>query len=218
MLKNRFLLALPAASLAAAAHAQIVVGQIDTFNSSTAGWQGASPLWVAGGGPGGAADAFMQLTSTGGAGAGGRMAAYNGIQWSGNYTAAGVTGIDLDFRNLGANPLEMRLTLFDSTLATQWVSTNSYSLAVGSAWQHAIFSLVPGNFVQVAGTATFAQTMAGVGRLMFRHDPAPPSSTGVPIVATLGVDNVRALPVPEPATLGVVGLGLLFLRRRRRQG
>jgi hypothetical protein len=105
---------LAAATLAVPAHA-VSVGQIDTFSSGVQGWSaGGGPLGqsppvppavVGTGGPGGVGDAFLQITSDGNAGAGGRLVAMNILgQWSGNYTAAGVTGIAMKLKT-SARPI-----------------------------------------------------------------------------------------------------------------
>ncbi|HVT13400.1 MAG TPA: PEP-CTERM sorting domain-containing protein [Fimbriimonadaceae bacterium] len=201
--------------LAVGAQAQIVVGQTDTFPVDTMSWQGAHPSWVSTGGPGGAGDSFLQLVSTGGSGPGSNMALNNSSQWSGDYTSAGVGSISADFENLGDTQLIMRLTFFDSNDSTQWVSSSFITLDPGTGWQHFTYAIDPGQFIQTEGTTSFADTMSNVHRMMFRHDPVG-SSGGTSIVATLGVDNIHAAPVPEPASLAVVGLGVLALLRRRR--
>ena len=89
----------------APAHA-VSVGLTDTFAGvSTAGWStgGASPVppaAQAGGGPAGAADPYLLLSAIGHAGAGGRLVAFSGAQWAGDYLQAGVSAISLDANNL----------------------------------------------------------------------------------------------------------------------
>jgi hypothetical protein len=199
------------AALAVTGGAQAIVnGQIDTFSSDIASWSGAAPTWIS---TGGTPAGYLQLTSSGGSGSGGRMAGFNTAQWSGNFATAGVTSIGVDMENTGQNQVEMRLTFF-ALDSTQWVSNNSLVLNPGSGWVHVNYALNAGNFTSSNGGATsFASTMTGVIRMMLRHDPLPVSSTGVPIVAQIGIDNVQA--VPEPASLTAVGLGLVALLRRR---
>ena len=66
------------------------------------------PANVTDGGPSGAGDNYMQLTSLGGAGAGSRLVAINLSQWAGNYTSLGFTSISMDLRNLGDTDLSIR--------------------------------------------------------------------------------------------------------------
>lgn len=205
-------------SIGCMAQAQVSSGQTDTFASNTQNWSGANPSWISSGGAGGATDGFLQLISVGGvSGANSKMAGYNTAQWSGNYTAAGVGAISVDFNNLAQNALEMRLVFFDAGASTQWVSSASAVLPASPGWNHFVFTIDPAQFVRTSGTSSFAATLGSAGRMMFRHDPGPPSSSGVMIAATLGVDNVHAVPVPEPASICAVSLGILALVRRRRR-
>src|SRR5687768_16581449 len=101
----RAALALAAAlALPPAGSAQITFGQTDTFQGGTTmGWAtGAAPANLTvptGGGPGGAADRFLRVESTGGGGAGGRPVFFNRAQWLGNYNTAGVSAIEMDLFN-----------------------------------------------------------------------------------------------------------------------
>src|SRR5688572_13016102 len=97
-----------AMSASGAVHA-VSVGQADTFSGGIAGWfAGGGPLGqvppvppavVGSGGPSGAGDSFLQLTSNGSEGPGGRLVGMNAAQWAGNYAAAGVNAISMDLRN-----------------------------------------------------------------------------------------------------------------------
>src|SRR5712671_1482364 len=86
------------------AQAGIVLNQIDTFQDGTlANWTNgagaADPINIATGGPTGAGDHYLQVTSNGGNFAGSKLTVFNTVQWSGNYTAAGVTFVEMDFKN-----------------------------------------------------------------------------------------------------------------------
>ena len=52
-------------------------------------------------------------SAVGGAGAGNRLTVINIDQWSGDYTAAGISAISMDLRNLGTTDLNIRLYLED---------------------------------------------------------------------------------------------------------
>ena len=109
----------------------LTLNQVDTFTSgTTANWiQGVSApagaLTVVPGGPAGAADNFLQITSDG-SGPGGRLTAFNQTQWVGNYSAAGINVIEMDLRApAGATqPLSMRVAFRNgnSGYATPWSS------------------------------------------------------------------------------------------------
>ena len=202
--------------LAAGSLAQITLGQVDDFEDGTVmGWGGGTTITnQANGGPLGAGDNFLQVQSFGGIGGGSRWAAFNDLQWTGNYLAAGVTAVSLHMRNLGNNPLDIRLVAFDFTGGdNRWTSTVSQSLPVGGGWQWMTFSLAQADLTLVQGTTTYADLITDVDRLMFRHQAGAPDAQGDPIAALAGMDNITA--VPEPASLVALGIGALLLRRRR---
>jgi hypothetical protein len=201
-----------------AALAQITLGQLDDFQDGTLmNWGGGASLQnMPDGGPGGLSDRFLQVQSFGGIGGGSRLATFNSVQWSGDYTAAGVTHIDVWLRNLGQTDLQMRVVLFDLTGTDErWTSTVAHNLPVGGAWQRLKFSLLEQDLTRVQGSGTYANLMADVDRLMFRHQAGIPDAEGDSIAAIAGIDNVRAA-VPEPASLAAFALGSLALLRRKR--
>jgi len=202
--------------LAAAASARaIVIGTLDTFQDlTTQSWMGALPQNIASGGPAGAGDAFLEATSTGGAGPGSRLAVNNlDPRWNGDYLAAGVTSLELDMVNFGTTPLEMRAVFF-STSGARYTSTTALILPTDGLWHHLAFSLDEASLTRVLGSDTYAQCMSSVARLMFRHDSGSPSSGGTPIATTAGFDNILAVPAPGGALLMLVA-GLGAARRRR---
>ena len=93
----------------------VIVGQIDDFqDGTTANWTngaiiGITPVTnIATGGPAGAGDRFIQITSDG-SGPGGRLTVFNRDQWLGDYVSGGIKAVEVDLRNQGAVNLSIRL-------------------------------------------------------------------------------------------------------------
>jgi hypothetical protein len=182
---------------------------------------------VSTGGPAGAGDAFLQLTSIGGGGPGSRLSVLNDDQWAGNYLATGVYSISMDVNNLGPDELSLRL-LFEAFPDGEVVpsdvalTANTVVVAAGSGWRRISFEVNPWNLVS-AGLGTPVGALSAVDVVRIFHNPAPTfpgPGMGIPAVtATLGVDNVVAM-VPEPRTVTLVLMGglLVIAARRRRTG
>jgi hypothetical protein len=207
--------------------AAVSVGQVDTFeDGTTQGWlvgllgatSPAPPANQASGGPAGADDNFLLLTAIGGVGAGNRLVVINLGQWAGDYTAAGVTAIRMDLRNLGDTELSLRMFIENPTAGPPTdtaFSTTPFVLAPGSGWQSAVFPIAAADLTAGAGSVATALSTATAIRIF--HSAAA-GFPGEPIVAQLGVDNITA--VPEPGAAWLMGLGLAGLaagavRRRR---
>ena len=203
------------------AHA-VSLGQIATLqDGSTLGWRAGPahplpPTVITTGGPGGAGDAYLQLQAIGGAGPASRLAAENILQWTGDYTAAGVTALTLDAFNFGPSDLSLRL-LFDgsdgSNFARAW-STTPVLLPAGSGWQPLRFAITAADLTaEGGGSIDLALSQTYSVRLF--HGAAS-NFPGGAVVATLGVDNITAVPEPAAALLMALGLGALLMLRRRR--
>ena len=212
----------------AAGPAQVALNQVDTFEGGTTqGWtQGAGApvgsLVVATGGPAGPADHFLQVTARGGFGAGSRLTTFNQAQWTGDYNAAGVTMIELDFRAPTSNPqaLSMRIGFRDA-IGSGYVS-NAFTVPADGVWRHAVFHLTNAEFTPVGGpSASLSDFLSSVPEMRILHATAPTLNGGDPIAAVVGIDNIKAsfTPVPEPASVlavaAVVTVAARPLLRRR---
>lgn len=196
----------------------VTVGQTDTFeDGTTQGWtvnllgmgvHPAPPANIPDGGPGGAGDNFLQLTSIGGGSAGSRLTAINLAQWSGDYVAAGVQAIAMSVNNTGSSDLSLRLFFEDpmgGPPANAAFSTNAVLVGAGSGWQTIVFAVRPQDLTAQTGSVLAALTGATAIRL---YHSATPTFPGESLVAQLGVDNIGALAaIPEPATWAMLILG-----------
>jgi hypothetical protein len=213
---------------AATAQGQVLLGQIDQFTSDDQGWSSgadivhpAPPEQVPDAGPGGLGDGALQIEAVGGSGPGSRLVAINRSQWTGDFLEAGVTGIRLDLRNVGATDLTVRLS-FAGFLGSTWFSTTeSVFLPSASGWQTAEFSLTEADMTRVQGAASYAATFADISEMRILHNPAPDLRGAPGTIGLLLVDNITA--VPEPGATATVVMGLagaagVWLQRRARAG
>jgi len=146
------------------------------------------------------------------------LGATNVLQWSGDYASAGVTALRFDLNNQGPDPVALRISLFGPA-ASAFTTIHEAVLPAASGWVAVTFALDEDSLVRTSGTFTLAQTLASVAKLLIRHDPDPLSPPGEHnfVSATLGIDNVAAVPEPAAGPLFAVGLAALAhaLRRRR---
>ena len=211
-------LALGAATTFAAPALAITLGMSDSFQSGTdGGWSAGPasvnpPAVVASGGPAGAGDGYLLITASGGVGAGSRLTAIAGAQWSGDYGAADVDGITLDVQNFGSTTLQLRLWLAGPAGSTA-LSSTAVTVPAGSGWTAARFAL---DASALTGSAQNAlAVLADVQQLRLFHSSSA-AFPGEAIVAALGVDNISAVPEVPAAWLMVPGLLAIGALRKRR--
>ena len=200
----------------------ITPGQVDDFEDGTLrnwanGGGAPAPVNITTGGPAGANDNYLRITSLGGFGgfgdAGSRLTIFNRSQWLGNYIAAGVNAIEVDLLNLGATNLSIRLAFLGALPSFSGAPaylTAAAVLPASSGWMHFTFSLGPGNLVAIGGPAapnTFFSS--GIAEVRFINEAGATNIRGDPVAAQLGIDNIRA--VPEPSATSFVALGVLFV-------
>jgi hypothetical protein len=185
---------------------------LSSFNNfedgTTQSWAGgSSPINVAGGQ---ASNNALEISASGG-----NLATLsNSTDWTGNFTAAGVTGIKAWFKNTGTNPLGIRLVLFSaSNQSIRWTSSTALVLS-GSDWVQHTFSISQSDLTSVGASASYASSLSSVTRMMFRHDPVAPTANGSQVTGSMRIDNIQA--VPEPASIVALGGAMLALSRRRK--
>ncbi len=189
----------------------ITAGHTDDFqDGTTLNWSGGGgEANIATGGPAGAGDKYLQYTSNS------NLATYNLNQWAGDYAAPAITDVSADLMDLPTqSPLSMRIVLFGPT-GSRWTSTTATSIPADGQWHHVVFSIRQADLINVLNSGdTYAQTVGGVSRLMFRHDTVG-SSGGSPFTGSAGLDNVTAVAAPEPTSLALLAMAGLLLKRKR---
>ena len=189
----------------------LILGQTDDFQDGTAqNWgTGAGPASnITDGGPGGSGDHYLQYTSSGGGGTDSRMVVFNSSQWQGDYNSAGITGISVDLDNLGTQALSIRLAFFVSR-TTGFVTTTPVALSASANWQHTTFALTPANFTTIGSPGAFSTLLSNFTGQLRILSSSSPSLLGDSVSATIGIDNVQAIPEPNTYLMVVVGLLLL---------
>lgn len=191
---GRVALLIGAIALAAAPAHAIVRGQTQDFSAGIGGWERGQ---IATPGLDGPDDPYLFVPF----GEGNRIVTFERSIWAGDYLAAGVDEIALLVRNLGATDLVARLAIGDNGAPLQggsWYATDGVPLPAGSGWQPVSFSLAPDALVNVQGTASAEQVLAGVSTLRILH-ANDPAAIGDVLTGSLGVDAITAVPEPGAA-------------------
>jgi hypothetical protein len=215
-----------AAVVPSGGRADILFGQTDAFqDGTTQSWTNGAPapdpINVPNGGPAGAGDHYLQVTATG-SGAGGRLTVFNRNQWHGNFLAAGVSAVEMDLKNFGTTPLEMRLALKAGVGAgaAGYATTTPFLLPVDGQWHHATFVLDAAHLTQLNSTTlTLPTLLSNVAEFRVLNSTSP-ALNGDFIVGQFGVDDVHAtaaVPAPGGLVLLLTGGGLLAACARRRR-
>lgn len=219
----RFALTLVAIGACAARAGAATPGFVEDFTAGSAGFQPSSTVThVASGGVGGAGDPYIQISSDP---LTGFVAAFSAVaEVTGNLPADGVTGYSFWLRDTGANDdLEIHVGV-GIAFVNVWLSIPGFNPPDGQ-WQRFGVDLTdPSQWVQIIGSGTFQEALAGSNRLLFRHDVPPLVQLPEAVVGEFGLDRITVLPrkVPSLATWGgsvlaaaLLAVGALGLARRR---
>ncbi len=204
---------LVAASFTLSLEAAIMLHQVEDF-SRAHDWSGGSPnpnppVVVPDAGPLGGGDYALRVTSNGGGGPGGKLLFFNTSSWTGNYTAAGITGIAADMRNTGTNTLLFRLA-FNGPGG--WFVTPASPVAAFTGWVHLEFDIRPSSLLNVEGSDP-AATMAAVNQVRILHS-SQVDFRGAQVSGSFMVDDIEAVPEPSVWMIAAMaGIGTLFRKR-----
>lgn len=193
----------------------VMMGQTTTFQSGTLeGWGSGSanpnpPSVLADAGPAGAGDFAMLVIGNGAPAApGGRMVAFNNVDWTGDYLEAGILAITLDVANTSSENITIRLN-FEGN-GGHFTSVEGVEVPALSHWRTIT---LPIGISDLTGGFDYFQTMGEVLRFWITHNTTsvhPPSA----FAGTMVIDNITA--TPEPTSLALLAMGGVALARRRR--
>lgn len=172
--------------------ASAAFGGVDDFEMGLDGWQNGGAANVPTVQMGGPTGQFMRAVSSGSGGAGGKMVVFNqSAKWTGDYTAANIGQVTMQVNASGANDLNVRLVVSNGTggAGTEWVSTTSCDVTMGSGWQTCILPISQAAMTQFGGDA-FATVMGSVAELRIVSAAAPNGHLGDQIAAQMDIDNI----------------------------
>lgn len=205
--------------------AAVTLMQVDDFSGGVAGWQegGPSPNPPVTFDTGLSGGAYLSNSASGQGGPGGRMAMWNQSQWAGDFIGQGVGGIGFDALSTGTDPVDLRIG-FNGPGG--WFTTPSIRIDDFAAGPDLTTFFLPIGetdlFHVTGGTGSYADTMGSVSRMEIYSAVADPAGAGAlirgdVIDATLLLDNITALPIPEPGTGALLVLAAASLLGRRRR-
>jgi hypothetical protein len=189
----------------------IVNGQLDTFEDGTPEfWRNGFDYFLppVAGGPGGAADHYLEIGATGFSSMGSKLVGYNVNQWTGNYLAVGVNAVEMDLKAISINPLSgisaltIRIAFRSATGpliskgASGYVSIDAATIAVDGQWHHAVFNFSSLQAIPSTNDgslpAPLATFLTGPAEFRIMHLVNPNAVIGDIVIARLGVDNIHA--------------------------
>lgn len=198
----------------------VAPGQTDDFQDGfTAGWTnggfGPPVVNIDTGGPAGAGDRFIEVTSTGGnGGPGSRLVTFNRAQWLGDYTDTGVTALEMDLRNPGSVTLSIRLGFKTDPFNDVGYLSDAFLLPADDMWHHAVFLISPATMTALGDPDPFNMFFMSPGEVRIIDRVDATGFEGDVIAAQLDIDNIRA--VPEPTSWILLGVGAIPVALWRR--
>ncbi len=168
----------------------VTAGQVDDFETGTVEqWQNGPPSPNQPTVMSEAGNSFLRVTSSGGSGAGSRMAVFNRAQWAGGYTGEGVDSITFDARNLGGTTLFLRIGLRGAMGSTAG-TIGSFTLAPGG-WTSVTIDITDLMQYTGFGIETPAQILASSSEMRI-YSAQNLVYQGDAVAGVLDLDNITA--------------------------
>jgi hypothetical protein len=175
--------------------------QDGTTQNWTNGAGGAGIVNVASGGPEGAMDKFLQVSS-GSFPLRPDLVTFNTMQWIGDYNSADVSAVSMDLKyiSVGDPSIDVkpiRIALWDGKFlgyaSADGAAGGAFLLPNDGQWHHWTFSLTDNAMVLIGGTKTLAEQLSNMQQFRILSS-AVPSTQGDSLSVQLGIDNITAVP------------------------
>jgi hypothetical protein len=192
----------------------ITLGHVDNFNDGTTqGWRvgvvGIFPVNQPDIGPTGAGDHSLWMATDLAGGSQPNLVVFNtSSNWIGNWTAAGVSRIEVDVRDPGSNsfPLAIRLGIVGPDGGPTMGGGNDTFVTAAmpvpsdGQWHRLSFDVSPSSFFSTGGT-DIEEVLSAVRHFRILHNPNQFFSGDSPIGGgEFYLDNIQALSAMEPPT------------------
>jgi hypothetical protein len=190
----------------------ITLGHIDDFNDGTKqGWgvgsPGDFPVNEPNIGQNGAGDHALWMANSGAGGTVPNLLVFNtSSNWTGNWTAAGVSRIEMDVKDPGANSFTLAIRLgivgpdggpFAGGGGDTYV-TQAMEVPKDGQWHRLTFDVSPSSFASIGGT-DIDDALAGVRHFRILHNPLQSFSGASPAGGgEFYLDNIHALSSIDP--------------------
>jgi hypothetical protein len=214
---------------ASGSHA-VTIGFVEDFTANVAGWEDnvnnplthAASGGVDGGGYASTTFNYLGYTSPFGGGPvtfrGSLADNASGGAFVGDYLSEGVGGIQITFRHNAPEDLTLFMRVssafnFPGAVIAQTIS------APANTWTDILFTVDPLSPFCIGEGVSCAAALADVANIQFGTN-APAGLVDDDFAYTLDIDKVTILPIPEPGTALLLGLGLagLHVAGRRAEG
>lgn len=199
----------------------VVLNFVESFDSGTAGLSFNGGITVSNelGGTGGVSDGFLSLRTSSPLRFGARINGSN-TAFTGDYAAAGVQAVRFSILDLDSEDSAIIRVGFGVRQSNFWVSNFGIDPVFGEDWQEVLIPLDDfSNWTSIQGSggqANFDAAIQGSETFQFRADSTVDGSQPDSITASVGIDDVAFVGVPEPTTAFLIALtGFIGLRRRR---
>ncbi len=199
-----------------------VVPFTETFSNNSSNWynsSGSSPVdWISSGGPDGSAFAATSLNFSG-LSAGDPAVLFRAQDefnssagaFIGDWVASGVSGFNAFVRHDADVPLNF-FVRFASPSNFPGANNVFFIPVPGDTWTNLAAVLPNPNLIFFEGPFTYQQVFGNIGHVQIGVT-APVPLAGTDTLVHFDLDNVSI--VPEPATLGLLAVGVLVAFRRR---
>jgi len=156
---------------------------------------------------------ILLVTSSGGGGPGSRLVVPNFTDpWTGNYTAARITAVQMDLVNNSGISLSMRVGIEGGSPGNRWTSITPISLSPSDRGTF-IFKL-DSSSMSSAGGSDFNAAMADVAHIRILHNSSAGDFKGASVSGSFTVDNVTLVPEPSSSAMILLASSILLFRRK----